>query len=358
MLRLLNLLVHVSIANFYRINILRVYILILIIAWNSCSKDLEVIQSNADLPPSKCLVGTKVPIGISLVTPSRLVSNKDYLIIFENKNQETLEVFDLDSLRHLKSWNFEANASGSPQHIYQYSIALDEDNLSFAMNSTYNTLGINHGELSFIESRPLLPRYLDEQRDYFYLDSGIEMYHNVTLENEFQHLLIIDGKEKLFGRYPDTDQQFENIAEKEDFFITKTVSSSKHGRIMTFYQKMNLIRIYNYAGDLIKEIRCNLDEKTNGQVGFEEMYYYAEPYATETAIYCILVQRTLKSIYRDFDSFNPKLIAISWDGEILDTFEADIPFITLTVDTHRSKLYALDLKGVDYIISFDLPSIE
>ncbi len=333
----------------------RIPILTLLLVSISCSQDTTVIQATVDLLPNKCLLGTKIPLGVTLVTPSRLVANREYLVVFENKYPETLEIFDLDNMQHVASWYFDQDAAGNPPHIYQYSITLDES-ISFAIDNMYKTYEINQGELSLIESRQLLPRYLDEHHDYVYLGEDREIYHNVTLEDEFQHILMLDGEEKLFGRYPETDRQFENILEKEEFFITKSVSSSLQSRIMTFYQKVNLIRIYDFAGELIKEIKCNLNKGTSEEKKFEPTYYFVEPFATDTAIYCLLVQKSLESLHKDFDNFKPTLIVLSWDGKILDTYEMDIPFITFTVDAQRAKLYALDLKGVDYIISYDLPT--
>ena len=345
----------VKLADQYRVIISSIIIIFWMGPFISCSQDTVVTQTTVDLLPGECLIGTKIPVGVTFVTPSRLVSNNEYLVVFDNKYQETLEIFDLNDMNHLASWNFSQSASRPGGHIYQYSITLS-DHLSFAMGNKYMTYNINHGEMSLLESRSLLPRYLHQDHDYIYLSKGLEMYHNVTLENEFQHILAADGEIKHFGRYPETDMQFDNLVEKEEFFITKSVSSLQQKRIMTFYQKVNLIRIYDFTGELLKEIKCNLDGEIGDRRDFEPIYYFVEPFSTESAVYCLLVQRSLESVDRDFDNFKPRLIVLSWGGEILNTYETDIPFITFTVDTSHSKLYALDLKGVDYILSYDLPT--
>ena len=167
---------------------------------------------------------------------------------------------------------------------------------------------------------------------------------NNNVQNEYclfnmkKHQVI-----KKFSSFPVCRIKFNENDDRNNFMERTLVCNQKEGKWMSFYRYLPLIRLYDFDGNLIKEIKLKgLDQKNGSIDDFYEggfLSFFVAPMVADDLIYVLFMNKNEEEFMKDP---SVELQVWDWTGKLLKKYRITEPFNLYTVSNR--VLYGLNLK--------------
>lgn len=146
---------------------------------------------------------------------------------------------------------------------------------------------------------------------------------------------------KSFGDFPITALAFEENDDRNNFMERALVCNPKEQKLMSFYRYLPLIRLYDFDGNLLKEIKLKGLEQKDGSV--DDFYdgaftsFFVAPAVADDLIYVLFMNKNEEEFMKE-----PSIGLQVWDwsGKLLKRYRLDEPFHLYTVSDQ--VLYGLN----------------
>ena len=171
-------------------------------------------------------------------------------------------------------------------------------------------------------------------------------------EKEFR-FLYPDGNHESWGEYPETEERFGSVLDRNQAYIKMTVAKPDKSCFVSFYQHIRRFRIYGKDGELKRDVILDiLPGQERPEV--DDYLRFIHPisvYATDSYIYTLNLDMTTEEI--ENRKTTPNIQVFDWEGKPLIQYKHlvnnEIEKSTLIKDT--SKVYKLlGFKNVDRLV--------
>lgn len=181
---------------------------------------------------------------------------------------------------------------------------------------------------------------LTKLNDTLYLCNN-NVQHEYSLFDVKKHQVI-----KEFGDFPSCRMKFEDNDDRNHFMQRELVCNPKELKLMSFYRYLPLIRLYDYNGNLIKEIQLKGLKQKDGSVDDfydgEFLSFFVAPMVDDNLVYVLFMNKDEEGFMKDP---SVELQVWDWTGKLLRSYRITEPFSLYTVS--GGILYGLNLKEED-----------
>lgn len=170
---------------------------------------------------------------------------------------------------------------------------------------------------------------------------------NDNVHNEY---CLVDIKKhrviKNFSDFPACRMKFNEHDDRNNFMQRALIANPKELKLMSFYRYLPLIRLYDFDGNLIKEIKLKGVDQKNGSVddfydgGF--LSFFVAPVVADDLIYVLFMNKHEEEFMKDP---SVELQVWDWNGKLLSKYRITEPFNLYTVSNR--VLYGLSLREED-----------
>lgn len=296
--------------------------------------------------------------------PKKLLTIGDKLVVYDDVEENFFKVFDLDKLEFLFKWGKYGNGPDEFQFIDANCMRGTNDCIEFLDNSIFKKYGVGPNnnfelkdqfDLKFLGIQDI-NRLCKLNENLF-----IVAHFDEQMEPDKEHVLFsrnLQAPLKKFGQIPPTRREFSGYVQRDNFFIKFPVANANKEILMIFYRNVNLIKVYDFNGNLKKEIIVNDSNTSTEDDALDSnsgKIYFVEPFATDKYVYVLMINKIEGEIFNNFDTFIPEIQVWNWDGELKSRLLLNKPIITFAVSESLKKIYAIDLDGGESIFTFNLP---
>lgn len=335
-----------------------------IISICSCNDSFENYETVQALPLKDTLKSDVFPSSIDLLNIRNVKNiNDKYLVVSENKDHGIFNVFSLPNLDFLYSWGDQGKGPDEFSSLSFNSINVSNDQLilyepTFAQLSYFVVTATG---LIFEEKRPM--SYIGQRNPLNFLKmlhdslfiARIPAYeHKVNTKHEFMALSPGENQPLFtFGSYPDTELEPHIRNQK---FSKNTVVKPDGSKILSFYRKYNILKIYNVKGTVLKKIK--IDDPYISIKNDSEFIYRYEICASDKYIFALAANATEKELEStEPNSFRPSLEIWDWDGIPIARYILDQPVHRFSISTEHNNLYGFSVFNTNEIYKFHLSGI-
>jgi hypothetical protein len=294
-----------------------------------------------------------------LAKPANILALDNFLIIFDDGEENIFKVYSLDNLKYLYStgeigegptnWSYISYNSLQPKDGNKFSFLDDLEYREFEVaQDSFKTT-----DKFFIANDGPVNGFKHFTKRWYMKESN----RNISDEKEFVSIQGESGDEFLFGDFPKENIKFDKDIEKRMFYLKHSRISLKNKRIFVFYYKRNAFKVFDLEGEVVfsGEVPGVVglspkEEQLNGFVSF------GSSYATEGYVYALWVGKSRKDVTENLDGFRPKLLKFDWDGQLKGEYALDAPVHTFAVSRNDEVVYACNLSEDNKIVTYVLDS--
>jgi hypothetical protein len=159
--------------------------------------------------------------------------------------------------------------------------------------------------------------------------------------------------EKMFSPYPKLTAKNYEGDEKCQIYHKSRIVHPKGHLFASFYFYFKHFRIYNYKGEIIKEISVKTEPYNSDNLeDFEKRkFYFIKPFATDHYIYVMCK-------HSNAGSHQQELQVWDWDGNPVIQYFLNGDFSTYAISEKYRKLYATNTTNEDEIYTYDLVHLK
>lgn len=342
-----------------KINIL---LLFFHVALLSCDNNSPKNVHSFDLPENtNYLKGNIKGSEVEIFNSNGMAVCDDYLVIFDNVQEDIFKVYKLPGLNYLYSWGSKGKGPEEFINIDDSSIRGYKNQLELLDNHHIKRFKILDNKMIMTEKIdiPILENPINRiQR----ISDSIYFADNLISDPNHEHVILnLNTKEisNKFGTYPDIGIQTSKAHENYMMYSKGVVSNPTLGKIAAFYNYFGLIKFYGKTGELEKKIIVNDPEiqKFSTNQNIENKMYFALPYATENYATIFRVNKTNSELANDIENFNPELLIWNWDGGFIAKCGLDMPITRYAISEKYKTLYGVFPLNENEIYHFDLSNI-
>ncbi|MBC6994443.1 BF3164 family lipoprotein [Neolewinella lacunae] len=324
---------------------------------STCADSDKPGTLSLDLPIEDTLAFVQLNLPHEVYNVGRIATVNEQLVIFDRSNQGRFKVFGLPHYEYLFTYPKDGEEPDMHSFIDHYSMESWNGRFYYLDYPYYRKVNINQQDKTFDRLSAVDFSNINQDVNRVVpLNDTLYMTMNYTPElDEYQHLLFSSNHSQVlekFGVYPEDGTLFEDPMEKSMHYIYQAVSNAQAGRIAVFYGSVNLIRFYNFAGDLIKEIKVGPYQAPASMD--EQKVYFQQPQAVSEGIYVLYFDVHDLSFNQDPEGIRPEIHLYSWDGELLRRFFIDAPVYTFGVADKAKKIIAATAWEGQPIIEMEL----
>lgn len=167
---------------------------------------------------------------------------------------------------------------------------------------------------------------------------------NKNMQEEF---CLFDIKKhkviKSFGDFPVSPLTFKENDDRNNFTERALVCNPKEKKLMSFYRYLPLIRLYDFEGNLVKEIKLRGVEQKDGSVNdfYDGAFtsFFVAPTVADDLIYVLFMNKNEEEFTKDPSI---ELQVWDWSGKLLKKYRLDEPFHLYAVSNR--VFYGLNLE--------------
>lgn len=285
------------------------------------------------------------PIDSVLLYPRSLNIYQNYLIVMEPQLSDSIySLWDKNSKSYVCSFGSKGpgpNELINPRFDYYFST----DSTFFILDSNIEREAcLKDNQLTILRNNPIvIPDAINQL-----IKIGVDEYitSGFTSGEKGEHILYKNGDYSFFGDYPD-----KSVEHEDRFKLNYKLSAGHIGKqlLLDFYLHKNLIRIYDFAGNLMNEINVkNGNFKERADVSFFKLKANSSFVAT-----LYNEEYTMSELYSGV-TYNLEFQLWSWSGELERRIVFDKPFDLYSI-SEDNILYALNSESpyVIYVYDFD-----
>ncbi|MBR6590032.1 MAG: hypothetical protein IKK67_06140 [Bacteroidaceae bacterium] len=329
-----------------------VFIIILSICIHACSDNKCNTISTISLDSIPTIEGNFLvhQIEDTLLYPRAINIFNKYIVITEPQQTKGIYTFwDINSFKFLFS---AGNIGGGPNEFINpkayYDYFAHTDSSFFILDSNIEKEVVIRGQELFITKRnpiiaPTSVNQMVRVGDDFYIMSGM------TNGQKGEHISCVNGEYTFWGEYPYQE------AKKEKRFIRNfkyTAGFEGNNVILDFYRNMNLVRIYDVSGTLIKEIF--IDDNTDRNIENIEKNinrpFFCDIKNNREYI-AVMYNKGKGQGYSQSQS--KELQLWDWDGCLLKRIVFEHPFDCYTI-SENNTIYAINSNEPNTIYTYNI----
>lgn len=324
------------------INVGKILVGLFILCMLSCSQpnSKEIVLSEK---PIEYLSFQCYPIDSVLLYPRSLNIYKNYLIVMEPQLSDSIySLWDKNSKTYVCS--FGSKGPGPDELINpRFDYYLSTDSTFFILDSNIEReVCLKDNQLNILRNNPIvIPDAINQL-----IKIGVDEYitSGFTSGEKGEHILYKNGDYSFFGDYPDKSEEHE-----DRFKLNYKFSAGHIGKrlLFDFYLHKNLIRIYDFAGNLINDINVKNSNFKGVDVSFFKL-------KSSTSFIAALYNEkyTMSELYSGV-TYNLEFQLWNWNGELERRIVFDKPFDLYAI-SEDNILYALNSKSpyVMYVYDF------
>jgi hypothetical protein len=325
---------------------------------NACTEPKGEGEISLKSPPQDTLFAKKVNLSEDVFQAGKILLENDNLIFFDRVGRGKFKVFKYPHFEHVFDYPAEDEGPNMHSFIDFNSMSAQGGYLSYLDYPYYrkirvNTDGNTFDHLDYID----LSKIDQDINRVVQLNDELYVTMNFTPDlDEYEHLLYsgIDAKVlKKFGDYPETTMDFESPMSKSMYFLYSAVSNIAEEKIAVFYRNVNIIRFYDFDGNLEKEIEVGSYKEPS--IAAEQTVFFIEPQAADDRILVLYLNENNDYAVNNLEKIRPELHAYTWSGELLYRCFIDAPVYTFGVSDKGDKLIAATHWEDNPIIEINLP---
>jgi hypothetical protein len=338
---------------------LRFLSVLLLLVISGCEQS-DSFKEKASHEIDEIINGSEVSISSFLYKPRNILLTKDYLIIYDDVEQNMLKVFSYPEIDFLFEWGIKGRGPEEIRTIIKIANGLVPVTNEFYLLDffTVKKLEIKESNRIVTNKRFELNKDRGLINGFCVLNDSLFMgdaFDGVNADYEHIFLYPDEKKGKKFGQYPKEDLSFDQPINKAIYYNKTAVANPIQKKIVSFYYNLHKVKLYNYDGELLKEIDVESGSKTNSE---ERAIVFAAPSITKNHIYVLYINENREDFIKDPGSFTPEILVFDWDGEIVDRYLLDKSISSFAVSEKHGKIYGIDFEGGNKIFEFDLPALD
>jgi hypothetical protein len=309
-------------------------------------------------PPQDTLFVNKVDLSEDVFQAGKILLDGDNLVFFDRVGRGKFKVFTYPGFEHV--FNYPAEDEGPNMHSFIdfNSMGAHDGYLNYLDYPYYRKVRVNRDSSTFDHFDYIDLSKIDQDINrVVQLNDDLYVTMNFTPElDEYEHLLYsgTDAKVlKKFGAYPEAIMDFESPMSKSLYFLYSAVSNIAEEKIAVFYRNLNIIRFYDFDGNLEKEVKAGPYREPSDAA--EQTVFFIEPQATTDRIFVLYLNKNNDYAVNNLEKIRPELHAYTWSGELLYRWFIDAPVYTFGVSDKGDKLIAATHWEDNPIVEIDLP---
>lgn len=305
------------------------------------------------------LTGTEVPISTFIYKPRGIALTNDKLVIHDDIEENKFKFFSYPNIEYLFSWGKKGKGPDEIRFVSSSGFGATDSTFRFLEIDVLKEYKVNPDNKINLVHRTSLMNTLGPLNGFNVLDDSLYLATLVDeLDPSSEHVFLFPNgaRGQSFGTLPEENLEFDFFTQKAIYYHKTNVINESERKIMVFYVRLNLMKIYNYEGELIKEVEFN--GYTMGKKKPSYWTTFSAPYGTDKFVYVFYTNDIKGENLDDLRSITPELLVWSWDGELVKRFVLDKPVIWFVVSEKYGKIYGIDIIGENKIYEFSLPGYE
>lgn len=284
-----------------------------------------------------------------ILAPRKIFIMNNQIWIAQDNKEHIFDVFDINSGKHL----FFAGIKGEgPDDFISpmfSTIVADEESFTIHDVNVLKTVRLDSpGVIKIVDSKKTF--------ELFPVNSFVKLNDSLvcaladcalgtTSDYEFRRLNLLTGNESKFSAYPEFLSETKFESEQRCQIFSKYLTSNRNkNKLASFYSYFKFFRLYDFDGELVKEIQVKIEPYTSENVDDWEKrnVYYGPPCATDEYIYA--------------PCGSGEIQVWDWDGNPIMQYSIKQPFFTFAVSETQKKIYMVSTveDNLDKIFTIDL----
>lgn len=300
------------------------------------------------------LDGVGKEVSADVYMPSKMLVCGKRMVVLDNTKEDVFKVFSLPSLDYEYSFGKIGMGPDEFSVIDKESLNSDGEDLLFMDKMVMKTKNLSDPDSPIKIGRSVISETKETVNALKRLNDAVYVSNSSMddLSSEFQLLDVGNRVVESCGVFPDWDSSLKTPVQKKMAYMKSICVNPKTGKKALFYYHYPVMRLYSSSNSLERQI-CFGNDCPHMINEEDKMIYFTESYATEDYIYVMFVGKSKKEVGTDLENFNPQILVLDWDGNLVGNFKLDQPVITFAVD--GNKLYAFSFLDMDKCYVYDLP---
>lgn len=329
--------------------------MLLLVILTGCSEE-DVIS---DLRPVDGeLTGKEVPISTFIFKPYNIAMMDDMLVVHDRIDSNIFKFFTYPNVEFKFSWGRLGLGPDEISYISSTGFLGRGNTFSFVDQYDFKTYEIDPLHNVSLVERIKLAESFGPLNNLSYLGDSVFITNAVDQINDHVEHVFLYPDRKIgsnFGNFPEEGHEFETYYHKFTWYLKRNVVNPQKKKILVFYMRSNRIKVYDFKGQLEKEIRFT----ENSPPGVRHTWRtFGNVYGTENYAYVLYSNALRETAPEKIEPLPKDLLILSWDGKVIKRFDLDIPIIDFVVSEKHRKIYGITYLGGDHLIEFDLPNPE
>lgn len=332
--------------------ILNIALMALFSCTNETEKRYVVLNELTNL---KKLQAKEISVGVNLLMPIKTIILNDQLLVLERVSKEMFKVFDLNTLEYLYSFGNKGYGPDEFYFIHENSVRCLNDTLVLMDNFRVKKVNYSHAGTKISRTIPIK---IEKQgvKNFTLLNDSIYLVDNLhNTSDEFCLINLNSRKEILsFGEYPELPSQIISFEDKYLFCKNISGSCNERNRICIFYLNMHRMKIFDYEGNLLKDVVIGNEEFSDGMLDGTQKIYTGQIYTTSDYIYSLNINAKEEDLFSN-KNIRPLIEIWDWEGNLITAYQLDKEILSFAVNEEQGKIYATTLNEMNKIYEFEFP---
>lgn len=323
---------------------------------SACSNSEEAEAFVKMIELDQTLKGKEIPISAFLFRPRKMVLTKDKIVIYDDTENDKFKVFSYPDVEFLFSWGKKGEGPDEIGFVNSTGLSATDSTFRFLDLTILKEYAFANSNKVKLVKRTELMESQGALNGFCWLDNSmfIAAVDNPTdIESEYIFLYPNKKTGRAFGKLPEEGFDFDFHTQKLIYYIKHAVANPRERKIIAFYGRQNMIKVFNYEGQLLKDITFN--ENTFGSKVESDRVSFAAPYPTDKFIYVFYFNKSMGSSIEELNSLTPEILVWNWEGELIKRFALDKPIFSFAVSEEYRKIYGADIQGGNKIYEFTIP---
>lgn len=322
------------------------FILICIV---SCKEETANYTEVTEFPNIKEVEISVLNTDSVILSPEKIFIFNDQIWVLQTKNNKLFDVFEISTGKHLYSTGSRGQGPNEFVSPIASTLVVEGDVFTLLDYNVLKTVSVDSvGNLEVISSKNTFD--LVPINGFVKLQEGVfcafaDCATGTEGDYEYRLIDVSTDNELKFSEYPEflTNKKFEGD-QRCQIFNKYPVSNPQIGKFASFYSFFKFFRIYNFDGEMEKQVFVKIPPFTSDDVDNwqKREIYYRPPFGTRDYIYSYCGSNEIQ--------------VWDWDGNPVFQYILERPFYTFTVSEEHKKLFLVSKieDDLDKIFVFDL----
>jgi len=333
------------------------YAVISLIFLSGCSHEGREIVKLREIDGE--FAGKEISISTFIYNPNNIKIMDNMLVVHDRVEDNIFKFFSFPNVKYLFSWGKIGEGPDEIGYVNSSGFLARGNTFSFVDKNVFKTYKINTSNKVSLSSKVHLTdtqgllNGVNLPSDSLFIASLVDE-SNPQSEHVFLHPGMKRGY--TFGEFPEEGLEFDSYRQKVVYYHKSSVVNQDRKRIMIFYIRLNLLKIYDFEGRILKEIEFDEYSPPGKNIYWTT---FGNSHATKNYVYVLYSKSMRATNFEEFESlpYDRDLLILNWEGEVIKRYHLNIPIIDFAVSEKHKKLYGLTYDGGDKIIEFDLPEL-